>query len=81
MFINRKFINLDLMVGTFNRSVVEPLNNNDKQGEENMKKFAAVALIALMAFSFAACAKSAPEQIKVKCPACGYEFTTPFEGN
>ncbi len=44
-----------------------------------MKKIASVALIAVMALSLAACAQSGSKQIKVKCPACGYEFLAPAD--
>lgn len=46
-----------------------------------MKKQIVFALVALMAFSLVACTQNAPKQIKVKCPACGYEFMTPYRGN
>ncbi len=44
-----------------------------------MKKFAAVLMILLFAFSFSACSKTYSKggsKLKVKCPACGYEFET-----
>lgn len=46
-----------------------------------MKKIAAFAAIVAITVSLVACASTAPKEIKVKCPACGYEFTTPYEGN
>lgn len=47
-----------------------------------MKRLMLVALTVLLAFSFAACAalKKEDEKIRVKCPACGYEFTVPTNG-
>ena len=40
-----------------------------------MKKFAALSLATLLLISLAACAgSSAQSDIRVKCPACGYEF-------
>ncbi len=45
-----------------------------------MKKMVSVLLVAMFALSFAACAPmEKDEKIKVKCPACGYEFETPVE--
>ncbi|MBE0597032.1 MAG: hypothetical protein IH614_07175 [Desulfuromonadales bacterium] len=44
-----------------------------------MKKTAASVVALLMTFSLAACAGSystGGSQLKVKCPACGYEFET-----
>lgn len=46
-----------------------------------MKRFVSVLLVAMFALSFAACApKAKEEQMRVKCPACGYEFETPASG-
>jgi len=40
-----------------------------------MKKFVALSLALLFALSLAACAgSSANKGVRVKCPACGYEF-------
>ena len=44
-----------------------------------MKKFNVVFMVLLMAFSLSACTQKYSEggsQLKVKCPACGYEFET-----
>jgi len=44
-----------------------------------MKKLAALALTVMLALSLAACATSkGGGTMKVKCPACGYEFETPM---
>ncbi|BCR03087.1 hypothetical protein DESUT3_01560 [Desulfuromonas versatilis] len=42
-----------------------------------MRKLAAYITTALLVLSLAACATSTAtgEKAKVKCPACGYEFT------
>jgi len=48
-----------------------------------MKRLMLVALTVLLAFSFAGCAalkKEDDQKIRVKCPACGYEFTVPANG-
>jgi hypothetical protein len=43
-----------------------------------MKKLVTLALASLFALSAAACApKPVTEEMRVKCPACGYEFTIP----
>ncbi|MDW7644054.1 MAG: hypothetical protein SCI25_03325 [Desulfuromonadales bacterium] len=40
-----------------------------------MKKLIAMVLVTLFALSLGACAKqTTSEPVKVKCPACGYEF-------
>ena len=45
-----------------------------------MKKLVSVALVIMMALSLAACAgKAGDEKVRVKCPACGYEFDAPTE--
>jgi hypothetical protein len=48
-----------------------------------MKRLMLVALMVLLAFSFSACAalkKEDEKKIRVKCPACGYEFEVPTNG-
>ncbi len=42
-----------------------------------MKKLVTFTMIALFAVSLVACAQSGGKQVKVKCPACGYEFLAP----
>jgi len=45
-----------------------------------MKKVFSVALAVLIICSLSACAgKSADDKVRVKCPACGYEFDAPVE--
>ena len=45
-----------------------------------MKKLLSVALVAMMALSLVACAgTSGGDKVRVKCPACGYEFDAPTE--
>lgn len=40
-----------------------------------MKKIAALSLASLLLISLMACAGSSAKQgVRVKCPACGYEF-------
>jgi len=40
-----------------------------------MKKLVSLALVMVFALSLAACtAKSNDAKVRVKCPACGYEF-------
>lgn len=44
-----------------------------------MKKFTVTLLVLVMALSFSACSQKyseGGERLKVKCPACGYEFET-----
>jgi len=47
-----------------------------------MKKLAALALTTMLALSLAACATSSKSggTMKVKCPACGYQFEVPSDG-
>lgn len=43
-----------------------------------MKKLFSMLLVTLLALSFAACAPMKKEEkMRVKCPACGYEFEVP----
>lgn len=44
-----------------------------------MKKLFSMLLVTLLALSFAACAPVKKEKVRVKCPACGYEFEAPIE--
>lgn len=39
-----------------------------------MKKVALWVLISAFALSFAGCATMGGEDVRVKCPSCGYEF-------
>jgi predicted Zn-ribbon and HTH transcriptional regulator len=44
-----------------------------------MKKLAAILMVLMMAVSLSACSSrysKGGEKLKVKCPACGYEFET-----
>jgi hypothetical protein len=44
-----------------------------------MRKFTVILLVLAMALSFSACSRKyseGGERLKVKCPACGYEFET-----
>ncbi|NIQ98519.1 MAG: hypothetical protein GWN87_33575 [Desulfuromonadales bacterium] len=46
-----------------------------------MKKFVSVLLVAMFALSLAGCGKLSKqeEEVRVKCPACGYEFNAPAQ--
>ncbi len=44
-----------------------------------MKKLAATAVLLVMAVVLTACATPSGQQVKVKCPACGYEFLAPAD--
>jgi len=47
-----------------------------------MKKLAALSVIAMLALSLGACAGTkSGGTMKVKCPACGYEFEVPATTN
>jgi hypothetical protein len=50
------------------------------KGGEMMKKLISYVLVALLALSFAACAPMKKDTVRVKCPACGYEFDAPMGG-
>ena len=43
-----------------------------------MKKVVTGALALVMLFTLAACASNT-QKVRVKCPACGYEFEAPVE--
>jgi len=46
-----------------------------------MKKLISFAMVAMLALSLTACAgMGKKESMRVKCPACGYEFQTPASG-
>jgi len=42
-----------------------------------MKSLAVLMLCGLVTLSLLACASTQPTQVRVKCPACGYEFMAP----
>ncbi|MCP3176082.1 hypothetical protein MJO47_03110 [Desulfuromonas sp. KJ2020] len=43
-----------------------------------MKKLISLVLVSLFALSLAACAPAGKgDSVRVKCPACGYEFEAP----
>jgi len=44
-----------------------------------MKKVFTGALAVMMILSLAACAGTGNQKVRVKCPACGYEFDAPVE--
>ncbi|WP_172399624.1 hypothetical protein [Geothermobacter hydrogeniphilus] len=46
-----------------------------------MKKLVVLLVAGVLALSLAACAqKASSEKVRVKCPACGYEFELPPHG-
>ena len=50
------------------------------KGGSELKKVFTGALAVMMILSLAACAGSKGDQkVRVKCPACGYEFDAPTE--
>lgn len=45
-----------------------------------MKRLLSVALVVTMGLSLVACAgTSSDDKVRVKCPACGYEFDAPTD--
>ena len=42
-----------------------------------MKKLVALSLAAMLIICIAGCAGNAKQGMRVKCPACGYEFQPP----
>jgi PBP1b-binding outer membrane lipoprotein LpoB len=45
-----------------------------------MKKLVSLLLVCVLALFLTACASSAgKDKVRVKCPACGYEFNAPAE--
>lgn len=68
----------------FNIPLWDTLKGVDFQlkGGNRMKKLVSLVLVAMFALSMSACATMGKkEPVKVKCPACGYEFQAPMEGN
>jgi len=46
-----------------------------------MKKMVSVLLTAILSIALLGCSgMQKKEGVRVKCPACGYEFTTPASG-
>ena len=44
-----------------------------------MKKLVSLLLMAVLAFTLAACATGGKDKVRTKCPACGYEFEAPIQ--
>ena len=45
-----------------------------------MKQLVSLLLVGVLALALTACASSAgKDKVRVKCPACGYEFNAPAE--
>ncbi len=44
-----------------------------------MKKLVTLLIVMVMAVSLSACTATKGGAAKVKCPACGYEFSTPAD--
>jgi len=45
-----------------------------------MKRLVSIMLVTLLALSLTACATTGGgDKVRVKCPACGYEFDAPTE--
>jgi len=45
-----------------------------------MKRLFSLLLVGILALSLTACASSAgKDKVRVKCPACGYEFDAPSQ--
>jgi uncharacterized lipoprotein YmbA len=45
-----------------------------------MKKLVSLLMMAVLALSLAACAATGgKDKVRVKCPACGYEFDAPSQ--
>jgi predicted nucleic acid-binding Zn ribbon protein len=50
------------------------------KGGQRMKQVFTGVLVVLMVFALTACAgKSGDQKVRVKCPACGYEFNAPTD--
>lgn len=45
-----------------------------------MKKFAALSVMAILALTLSACATTSGENVRVKCPSCGYQFDVETKG-
>jgi formate dehydrogenase maturation protein FdhE len=43
-----------------------------------MKKLVSLLMVGVLALSLAACA-TGKDKVRVKCPACGYEFDAPSQ--
>ena len=44
-----------------------------------MKKLVSLLLVCMLAISLTACATAGKDKVRVKCPACGYEFDAPSQ--
>jgi hypothetical protein len=44
-----------------------------------MKKLVSLLLVGMLALSLTACASAGKDKVRVKCPACGYEFDAPSQ--
>ncbi len=45
-----------------------------------MQKLVSLLMVAMLALSLAACASTkGKDKVRVKCPACGYEFDAPIQ--
>jgi peptide subunit release factor 1 (eRF1) len=45
-----------------------------RKGGVRLKKLISILLVMSVAFTLAACAGKSGDKVRVKCPACGYEF-------
>jgi hypothetical protein len=44
-----------------------------------MKQLISLLMVGVLAFSLTACASAGKDKVRVKCPACGYEFDAPSQ--
>jgi hypothetical protein len=53
---------------------------NFQKGGAWMKKLVSLLMMGILALSLAACAATGgKDKVRVKCPACGYEFDAPSQ--
>jgi hypothetical protein len=53
---------------------------NFMKGGDRMKKLVSLLMMGVLALSLAACAATGgKDKVRVKCPACGYEFDAPSQ--
>ena len=44
-----------------------------------MKQLISLLMVGVLALSLTACASAGKDKVRVKCPACGYEFDAPSQ--
>jgi hypothetical protein len=65
---------------TARRPRIAVRQQNPRKGGAWMKKLVSLLMMGVLALSLAACAATGgKDKVRVKCPACGYEFDAPSQ--